>query len=433
MNISKNIKQIYLLTSLVFICFNLASQTVTLYTPNGSTIEAFYRDEMSSSDISYYTNLYRNTYPQAEVLANASNTYNCHSYAWNLAEGGSVVCWLNQNPDLHKYWDDNSYMETIEGYAEKIFYYAGDHSAVVSSISGKYESKWGSMPLMRHAPEYGPTIYQMTQRKQYQKALNINISGPSTICSFSNTTYTLNNLPPGATINWTPSSNLSELSPNNEINYIVKAVSSSTSGSGWVQAVISGTGCGDITGRKDFWVGKPRFTLIGEDELEPRIRGVVFIRDNNGNQIIVDSHNDPHITSVNWSYTGPLDYINGDTHKAYYRAGRIGGQGFIYANATNQCGSYENRMYFVVNSGFRISPNPANDYIEAEIMDENFEHSSNNKINVKLFNNRSIPVHTGNSHQKTFRINTSNLPHVLYLLKIIYKGEKYSKQVLIEH
>jgi hypothetical protein len=210
MNFKKYITRLYLLASLVLISFNLASQTVILYTPNGSTVEAFNNPEMSPSDITYYTEQCRNSYPQAEVLANASATYNCHSYAWNLTEGGSIVCWLNQSPDLHKYWDDGSYIETTEGNAEKIFYYAGDHSAVASSIPGKYESKWGSMPLMRHAPEYGPTSYQMTNRKYYQKALNISISGASSICEQG--TYNLNNLPAGATVNWIGSKALSIVS-----------------------------------------------------------------------------------------------------------------------------------------------------------------------------------------------------------------------------
>jgi hypothetical protein len=68
------------------------------------------------------------------VLANASITYNCHSFAWNLMEGGSL-CWLDQLPDLHKYWDDGSYIETTESSAKKIFYYNGDHSAVKSQVT----------------------------------------------------------------------------------------------------------------------------------------------------------------------------------------------------------------------------------------------------------------------------------------------------------
>jgi hypothetical protein len=117
------------------------AQDVYLYTPNKSQVYAFQRTEFSPSEIAYYTAECAALYPNAEILANASRTYNCHSYAWNKVEGGPT-CWLNQDPDLHLYWDDGSYEQTTEGYAEKIFYYNGDHSAVKSLIYlGKYESK----------------------------------------------------------------------------------------------------------------------------------------------------------------------------------------------------------------------------------------------------------------------------------------------------
>jgi hypothetical protein len=152
----------------LFISFLCNAQDVYLYTPNGSQVYAFQRTEMSPYEIAYYTERYAITYPYAEILANASTTYNCHSYAWNMIEGGSIF-WLNQSPDLHKYWDDGSYEETTEGNAKKIFYYNGDHSAVKSTTHpGKYESKWGSMPLMRHDPEYGPTSYSMEYRRYYK-------------------------------------------------------------------------------------------------------------------------------------------------------------------------------------------------------------------------------------------------------------------------
>jgi len=200
----KSNKTIELIFSIILLCVTIivSAQTVTLYTPNGSTVEAFINAEMTSQNITYYTNLYRNTYPQAEVLANASSTYNCHSYAWNLSEGGTTICWLNQSPDLHKYWDDYSYSETTESNAEKIFYYNGDHSAVKSkTVPGMCESKWGAMPLMRHAPIYGPSLYCMSYRRYYNKIYSmITLSGSTKI--YSQGTYTITNLPVGATVQW---------------------------------------------------------------------------------------------------------------------------------------------------------------------------------------------------------------------------------------
>jgi len=141
------------------------AQTVYLYTPNGSQVSAFQRSEYSSSDIIYFTQECKRQYPNVEILANASQTYNCHSYAWNMVEGGPT-CWLNDTPDLHLYWDDESYMLTTDDSAIKIYYYQGDHSAIKSiTHAGKYESKWGSWPLVRHSPDYGP--YHNMQNRNY--------------------------------------------------------------------------------------------------------------------------------------------------------------------------------------------------------------------------------------------------------------------------
>lgn len=151
------------------------AQTVYLYTPNGSVVYALATAELSSADIAYINNACATTYPNAEILATASSRYNCHSYAWNLTELGSIVCWLNQHPSLHLYWDDGSYEQTTEANAMKIFYYEGDHSAVKSvTHNGKYESKRGSYPLVRHSPDYGPYT-NMHNRRYYRRVCPVSV------------------------------------------------------------------------------------------------------------------------------------------------------------------------------------------------------------------------------------------------------------------
>lgn len=160
---------------------NVQGANITLYTPKGHAVSAFTKSEFTSSEIYLLNQQYIQLYPNATLVASASNTYNCHSYAWNMVEGGST-CWLNQTPDLHWYWDDGSYEEISETYAQKIFYYMGDHSAIKSPThTGMYESKWGQAPRMRHAPNYGPAIYNMNYRKYYQKIVTPNLTGHSMV------------------------------------------------------------------------------------------------------------------------------------------------------------------------------------------------------------------------------------------------------------
>ncbi|MBE6263628.1 MAG: hypothetical protein E7104_06695 [Prevotella sp.] len=164
-----------IITVLIPFCIiNSFAQTYTkIYTKGGQAINVSIRKNYEPDDIQRINEYYSSTFPNATFLDDASKEYNCHSYAWNISDGGSLKCWINQDfmgePNLAKYWTDDYYSETTEQNAVKVFYYnkASDHSAIVSpTVAGMYESKWGAAPLMRHAPNYGPYPY-MNQRKYY--------------------------------------------------------------------------------------------------------------------------------------------------------------------------------------------------------------------------------------------------------------------------
>ena len=62
--------------------------TTEIYTKCGKPVEALTIQEMSSSEMEQIDNYYTQTYPNAVMLARSSNQYNCHSYAWNMSDGG---------------------------------------------------------------------------------------------------------------------------------------------------------------------------------------------------------------------------------------------------------------------------------------------------------------------------------------------------------
>ena len=168
-------KRITYFTILAFFCIiNCFAQTyTTIYTKGRQAINVSIRKNYEPDDIQKINEYYCSTFPNAIFLDDASREYNCHSYAWNISDGGSLKCWINQDfmgePNISKYWTDDYYSETSEQNAVKVFYYnkESDHSAIVSpTVAGMYESKWGAAPLMRHAPNYGPYPY-MNQRKYY--------------------------------------------------------------------------------------------------------------------------------------------------------------------------------------------------------------------------------------------------------------------------
>ncbi|MCR5003696.1 MAG: hypothetical protein K5984_04935 [Bacteroidales bacterium] len=146
-------------------------------------VEALLRNELTYEEQESTNSYYISHYHNAEYLSSSSKRYNCHSFAWNISEGGRI-CWINgsliaqptldgtvasYSDNVEAFWSDGLYSRTTSNKAEKIYYYRGDHSAIQSDVSGKYESKWGSGPLMRHSPTYCPSIYHPEYRRYFKK------------------------------------------------------------------------------------------------------------------------------------------------------------------------------------------------------------------------------------------------------------------------
>jgi hypothetical protein len=435
-------KKYFSIVITILFAFLANAQTVTLYTPSGSSVQAFMQSEMSASDITYYTNAYRAGYPQATVLANASSTYNCHSYAWNISEGGTSICWLNQAPDLHKYWDDFSYEETTEANAEKIFYFNGDHSAIKSTtVAGKYESKWGPMPLMRHAPDYGPNGYNMSYRRYYAKFSSLHpISGSSQLCSQG--TYTINNLPAGATVVWsaTPSGVVS-LQPNGSSVTLTKV--------GNNRITLSANVNNSYTLTKSIWVGPPYISSIYGPT-------VVCYTEENGYGANVEG--EP--TSYNWTIPGIARAVDDNYNSDVIR---LVWDQYVEAadfslSVCNECGTAERTVqitmplscWYYYNSYFSLSPNPAttsamltiNDIQDANVSTNanllskstaNKLTSVNEVCSVKVTNSFGLQVYTAKKYGKSFSIPVDNLANGIYVVEITSGKGSYRKQLVVKH
>jgi hypothetical protein len=160
-----------------FLCAQ--SSYPVIYTPSGTSIFSGPGDCIISS---YYDSVLRINYPDAVIIDTTYRIdYNCHSYAWNVSEGGANL-WISQmlndntTSNLAYYWTDGSYIETDTLQAEKIFYDQSDHSAIKDPNNpGKYISKWGNYYLMRHTPTDLP--YNATVRHYYKRNI------PYIICS----------------------------------------------------------------------------------------------------------------------------------------------------------------------------------------------------------------------------------------------------------
>jgi CARDB len=151
-------ENLVLFVCLMLVCgsFLFPDYPTTITTPNGSVVpDTYIRTEMSSADIAYWNSYVESAYPNADRVSSATNTYNCHAYAWH----GTGV-WIGYSTSTAEdiYWTDGSYVETSASLATKVSY-SGNHSAVTTCTSGYYISKWGSLPLMYHYKTDCPAGY----------------------------------------------------------------------------------------------------------------------------------------------------------------------------------------------------------------------------------------------------------------------------------
>jgi hypothetical protein len=134
-----------------------------IYTPNGSPVITFLMCESSNSVRDYWDKKIAKDWPgarQIKISANApyssTRKYNCHGYAWLKVEQGIDrwigTGWLNDITDPEKiYMADGSYTQVNQAtYPGKVFWASGDHSAVTTSQSGVFISKWNEWLLKKN-------------------------------------------------------------------------------------------------------------------------------------------------------------------------------------------------------------------------------------------------------------------------------------------
>lgn len=146
--------------------------TNNVYTLFGTPVQVFIVQEMDNDEITRLNSKYTALYPNAEYLGSATNSYNCHYYAWAMRDNPQPY-WMNyykgtSGANVSLYWTNDEYCSGSSSNYSNIYYDGNDHSARKSSVSGKVESKWGKAPLMRHDIGYCPYANGATL-KYYRK------------------------------------------------------------------------------------------------------------------------------------------------------------------------------------------------------------------------------------------------------------------------
>ncbi len=257
------------------------------------------------------------------------------------------------------------------------------------------------------------------------------ITGPSAVC-ITNSTFTLHNRPPGATVSWMRSKNLIYVSGQGTDNYTVRAYSNEDKSSAFVKATVTGT-CGQTILQKTTWVGRPGLPVTSPDGDPPM--EVPY-----GSSFLVNIFHPPGAVPATgaWSTLGSISITTGGSGSScgFEAVGIDYGQWHV--TTSNSCGVSDTYIGQVIVPGWKFSmqPNPANDYVE--IIAEKKEYDTKGIVSdtyeVKIFNILKNTVYISTkTDQPLLRIDTKQFVNGTYFIHFTAGKQSVVKQLVINH
>ncbi|HEX2920199.1 MAG TPA: T9SS type A sorting domain-containing protein [Bacteroidales bacterium] len=246
------------------------------------------------------------------------------------------------------------------------------------------------------------------------------ISGASTICT-SGTTFTVNNLPPGVTIEWTTGPYLTRSSPqgSNPCTFV-----STGSGSSWVRVNLVSSCDNIVLPQKNVWSGLPDITVYSEGGDGGYVGNsfLFYTFPNEGDVIEWSVYPGGYVTQQYGQYN-EYALIYFDTP----------GYHSIMADVTNSCGTAMAYHDFQVYGDYLLSPNPASTVVTITVnKDKTVNVASDRVYDVSILDmHGSLKTQDIYSGDK-FEIPIQNLKDGFYFIKINNGKTTVTKQLVIK-
>lgn len=266
----------------------------------------------------------------------------------------------------------------------------------------------------------------------------------------SPTQYTVNYLPPQATISWTKSDNISIVSSqgSNPCNF---QANGAWNGPGWIRATII-TDCGNIVLPDiNVWVGKFDATVVqGQAAVCPNSLYTYTA-------VVPGGHSSSY--SYNWTY--PSNWTKTAQYQNFIQLQTPlynPNYGTVRVSITNPCGAsgYSGITVYPKSSCggyFSLYPNPASDNVTitiienslysttidtvtTEMTNSNMNYSNADipaKFTIHIYNNNGLMLSNLTRSGKSFNVPLTNMRDGTYIIEINDGQTSYSQQLIIKH
>jgi hypothetical protein len=262
------------------------------------------------------------------------------------------------------------------------------------------------------------------------------ITGANTVCSTSNSQYSLIN-PQNSTVVWSVSSNLQIVNSLNT-GITISAMNATTNGQATITANINGMFISKV-----IWVGKPAFTVVKNQYSPPTIVWV-DLKGLNGVDI-----NSQGITGVLWEKTLNRPVNCGDILIDDGFSTEIGYSGnscstSMKITAANNCGSTIIYKTIVgsykpgdaMKTGsiktFNIYPNPSKDIVNIDLRNQKNQPEKEAKISGELFDLMGQSKSKVEIIENKATLSVRGLNKGIYVLKIFINNQTESHQIIVE-
>ncbi|GAH23319.1 unnamed protein product, partial [marine sediment metagenome] len=110
------------------------------------------------------------------------------------------------------------------------------------------------------------------------------------------------------------------------------------------------------------------------------------------------------------------------------------GTGQIFCDVTNTCGTgYGRLVVYISCRGFKMSPNPADDYVEISIDESKLAENKIDEYEVRIYNSMNIMISQIKTSKPILRINTRQFINGIYTVHFIAGDKVQVKQLVIAH